>query len=146
MSLETMQFAGGIPGKSVNMRDGGLRVSPGSSFQRSGGNREGAAVRQITRTELVVAGTTDQITSRKQRNGTASCRRGLGERTQLCSVLRRESSRGERSLQQFGEMESLMTLITAALLEWMDLRDHCGGLRSGWEVRRGAVGIQTTPS
>ena len=39
-----------------------------------------------------------------------------------------------------------MTLITAALLEWMDLTGHCGGLRSGWEVRRGAVGIQKTPS
>lgn len=59
MSLETMRFAGGIPGKNVNMRGGGLRMSPGSSFQRSGGNPEGAAVRQITRTELVVAGTTE---------------------------------------------------------------------------------------
>lgn len=68
------------------------------------------------------------------------------ENTVVFSAAQRESFRGERSLQQFGEMESLMTLITAALLEWMDLRDHCGGLRSGWEVRRGAVGILTTPS
>jgi len=69
------------------------------------------------------------------------------ENTVVFSAARRERFRGVTgTLRQFGEMESLMTLITAALLEWMDLTDHCGGLRSGWEVRRGAVGIQKTPS
>lgn len=63
------------------------------------------------------------------------------ENTVVCSAARRERFRGERgTLRQFGEMESSMTLITAALLEWMDLTDHCAGLRNGWEVRRGGSG------
>ena len=63
------------------------------------------------------------------------------ENTFVFSAEQREWFRGERgSLRQFGEMESSMTLITAALLKWMDLRDHCGGLRSGWEVRKGGSG------
>ena len=76
-----------------------------------------------------------------------SQRCGEGSISFQCCGEERDAVEREKGSWHFGKMESLMTLITDILLEWMNLKAQLWWAEKGMGGEKGGRwGIQTTPS